>query len=454
MTATIAAVDAARHTDANPADREVCGVGMLERTIRLASVLGCDRAIVAAAEEERERIDRIRRRLYDDPRFEIDVQYLEVRRTSFAAVVESVAGALDAAEFEFERLVYLDSTAVYNRDTVGASLESFEESGLCIPEVEEPSDAGPPRQFAADRAGWKRVASAAAQGEIQTFVGFAADWRTEKAAAPRGTGSERRPVAVRVTDDSSAARAAEFLWSGCFKPQDGPVSRYINRPVSLALSRLLAPFAITPNQITAVSGVFGLASGFVAAAGGYLAMVLGAVLYQLKSIVDGTDGEIARAKYEFTDIGAWLDKFVDDVSHLSFAVGAGVGVWSSGLVGPFGTGSDFWWWVIGVTVVGKLLDSAVWYGNAFRDGELVHPLEIFDWWFEEDQESDAEALGATLLSYLKPLSKGGVFILLALLSAVAGIIPVYLVLFGVGQLAVGFARVNQARLQAQSVESG
>jgi hypothetical protein len=52
-----------------------------------------------------------------------------------------------------------------------------------------------------------------------------------------------------------------------FKPRDveEPIDFWLNRPLASLLVKLLAPFPITPNQVTILSGVVGLASGAVIA---------------------------------------------------------------------------------------------------------------------------------------------------------------------------------------------
>ena len=106
---------------------------------------------------------------------------------------------------------------------------------------------------------------------------------------------------------------------------DGPVSRHINRFFSLKVTRLLAPYPITPNQVSVVGTVLGLlgAAGFFAVglvgAGSpaltWLLAALAGLLVQFSSILDGVDGEIARLKHQVSPYGAYfeymLDRYVD-----------------------------------------------------------------------------------------------------------------------------------------------
>ncbi|MCH8028440.1 MAG: NTP transferase domain-containing protein [Candidatus Dadabacteria bacterium] len=114
-------------------------------------------------------------------------------------------------------------------------------------------------------------------------------------------------------DDSVTFRKAEkaLLDNLRNKFNDGPVSRYLNRPISLRFSRHLAKYNITPNQISLFSFLCSLLAAGLFAMGGYLALLLGGVLAQFASIIDGSDGEVARLKYQCSDYGGWFDAVLD-----------------------------------------------------------------------------------------------------------------------------------------------
>jgi len=95
------------------------------------------------------------------------------------------------------------------------------------------------------------------------------------------------------------------------KTRDGPVSRYLNRPISRWLSRYLVDTAVTPNQISVISWLLSCLAAGLIAAGGHPALAAGGVLAQLASIVDGCDGEIARLKHSQSEFGGWFDAILD-----------------------------------------------------------------------------------------------------------------------------------------------
>ncbi len=114
-------------------------------------------------------------------------------------------------------------------------------------------------------------------------------------------------------DDPAAFQKAEqaLLKRLRDKPNDGPVARYLNRPLSVRISRYLVQRDVTPNQISLFSFLCSLLAAGLFALGGYFALLLGGVLAQFASIIDGCDGEVARLKYQSSDFGGWFDAVLD-----------------------------------------------------------------------------------------------------------------------------------------------
>jgi len=95
------------------------------------------------------------------------------------------------------------------------------------------------------------------------------------------------------------------------KPNDGPVSRHLNRPLSVRISRYLTRVAVSPNQISLVSFLFFVLASGLFMLGGYPALAAGGVLAQFASIIDGCDGEVARLKFQESSFGSWFDAVLD-----------------------------------------------------------------------------------------------------------------------------------------------
>ncbi|MBE3064536.1 MAG: CDP-alcohol phosphatidyltransferase family protein, partial [Spirochaetes bacterium] len=128
--------------------------------------------------------------------------------------------------------------------------------------------------------------------------------------------------AVASRDDLAQAEAS--LLHSLRKKEDGALARY-DRAVSLAISRRLLHHPIAPNHATVVAGLIGLTSGVIASRGGYAWLLAGALCYLASNIVDGIDGELARAKLLESRLGQWLDTLFDDATNVSFWVGTAIG---------------------------------------------------------------------------------------------------------------------------------
>ena len=114
-------------------------------------------------------------------------------------------------------------------------------------------------------------------------------------------------------DDPAALKRAEkmLVCSLRDKPNDGPVSRYLNRPVSVTISRRLAKYRISPNQISLFSFLGSMLAAVLFTLGGYFTLLLGGLLAQFSSIIDGCDGEVARLKFQSSPYGGWFDSVLD-----------------------------------------------------------------------------------------------------------------------------------------------
>ena len=110
------------------------------------------------------------------------------------------------------------------------------------------------------------------------------------------------------------------------KSQDGWVSRNLNRPISRAITRQLLKFPITPSAWTVAITPLPLAGALLFLWGDYWSSLVAALLYQLYSILDGCDGEIARAKGQESESGRRLDMWCDTAANILLVLSVGVGL--------------------------------------------------------------------------------------------------------------------------------
>ena len=83
------------------------------------------------------------------------------------------------------------------------------------------------------------------------------------------------------------------------------------RHLSYFLTTHLLKTAITPNQITLLSLIFGLLCGACFISGSHFFQIAGAIFFILSYVMDNCDGEIARIKNMSSEFGAKFDDIVD-----------------------------------------------------------------------------------------------------------------------------------------------
>lgn len=108
---------------------------------------------------------------------------------------------------------------------------------------------------------------------------------------------------------------------------DAWIARNVNKRISMPVSIYLARAGITPNQITFFNLLLGVVAGLIASFGGYQNLVWGAVLFQLVSIIDGCDGEVAKLNKKATQFGAWFDTIGDNLAFVLFITGVTFGLY-------------------------------------------------------------------------------------------------------------------------------
>lgn len=249
--------------------RRVAGLTVLERCARLARLAGA--ASVEVVEPD------------------------DARRARLAAALPGLTFAARLADDPSRPRLLLDGTVVFGRQVARALAAHVPPAGGALALCD--GDGG--------RLGAWRVAPGVVLGPMGGVVGAVRDVRLD------GT-----PAAAAADDPAAEA----LVWAAGRKPFDGLVARHLNRPVSLAISRVLVHTPVTPNHVTIACMVLGLIGAACIARGGYEWTLLGALLFQLNSIVDGVDGELARVKLAESRLGQLLDNLCDGVTlHATFA---------------------------------------------------------------------------------------------------------------------------------------
>lgn len=116
---------------------------------------------------------------------------------------------------------------------------------------------------------------------------------------------------ARPTDEAARMAATDSLLAAAQKGCLDWPARFIHPPIENAMVRLLLPTPVTPNMVTVLTGLLGLAAIWLFAVGQPW-WALGIVL--LVGPLDGVDGKLARTRHEFSkwgDLEHVLDKILE-----------------------------------------------------------------------------------------------------------------------------------------------
>jgi phosphatidylglycerophosphate synthase len=241
---------------------------------------------------------------------------------------------------------------------------------------------------------------------------------------------------LAVVDRATFRRGRSMLLTALRKPVDGLVSRTLNRPVSIAVSSVVASTPMTPNQMSVLSFVIALAGAALMAMQWF---VTGAFVMHVASVLDGCDGEIARLKYQSSKLGGWLDTVFDDVSNNVFALAAGVGVCLKHDGSAVGIALLAWaalGFLLAVPTVGFTYRRLVRAGTS-DSGSL-------DW----SGGGAASGVRRFVTSYLAPLVKRDAYLFIFLLLAIAQVPEAIVVLYGIGAISAAATMLSDPAIRA------
>lgn len=152
---------------------------------------------------------------------------------------------------------------------------------------------------------------------------------------------------------------------------------FFYRPLAFLLVKIVYRTNITPNQLTIIAILFGLASGCVYATGLPNALIYGAILFMFFNVFDCSDGMLARLKNNGSSIGRIIDGIADYLSTAAVFIGLGIGY------PDHRYSHSFWWLLIFLAALSNVIQSAMvdYYRNRFLDYVLQRKST-----FEEDMD--------------------------------------------------------------------
>lgn len=294
-----------------------------------------------------------------------------------------------------------------------------------------------------------RVAALGGRADAVATGIFTADRSLFDALDRRGVDGEPRPLVaalaelaaqgtVRAADVGDAwwhpardpaelRRAQSVLIRSLRKSVDGLIARHINRRFSLAATRVLMHTGIRPNHVTAFSLAVSVLAAVTAAQASVTApwwLAVGAVLWQLASMLDGIDGELARLKFQGSKLGEWFDTLTDDVGKFVFFIGSGIGVTAL-------TGQTIWLQLCVVMVLLQLSMSINLYRKLIKTGSGSHYALA---WQGHQQAKDT--WGARFMARVEPLARRDYYVFAWMVLAIVGWLKLGIVIMGATTLCV------------------
>jgi len=148
--------------------------------------------------------------------------------------------------------------------------------------------------------------------------------------------------------------AEEMIKRRIMKGEDGIIAKHINRKISLAITKRIIRYEfLTPNILTLLSFLLGI---FSAAMFFLFLPLLGGIMAQITSILDGCDGEVARIKKMKSEFGGALDSVTDRYADILivFGIAYAYGINSLSFIALF------------IAATGVIIFSYTWHKTSVR----------------------------------------------------------------------------------------
>jgi len=203
------------------------------------------------------------------------------------------------------------------------------------------------------------------------------------------------------------------------------VAREINKRVSLPLSLILARLRITPNTITIFNIFIGLCAGIGAAGRTYTGVLLGAILFQTASVIDGCDGEVAKLTFRTSKFGQYIDSISDNLSLTAFIIGM--------MIHEYRIGDPYIAFILGGSLIlGALSLIAIMSDYLKRKTDSASFVTFDKEFLQKLTPDNTPVLVLNLIKYFKIFFKKDFFSLAFLVFAILGFLNWFFYLISVG----------------------
>ena len=166
---------------------------------------------------------------------------------------------------------------------------------------------------------------------------------------------------------------------------DETLTLYILRPIAFIFVKIFYPTSITPNQISLMTTISGLISGYFFSRGDVVSFVIAGSLYFLSMVLDCVDGMIARLKNSGTPVGRIIDGVSDYIVGTSVYIGMGIG-FGKGLIDVRFLHFNYWWFIL-VAVISHIFHAML--VDYYRAEFMAHGLgKQSSTWEEKNKVTD------------------------------------------------------------------
>lgn len=227
---------------------------------------------------------------------------------------------------------------------------------------------------------------------------------------------------------------AEYIRSTC----GSWTARTINKRISLPISLILTHLRVRPNAITVFNMLLGLASGIGTGGMTNTSLLIGGILFQTASIIDGCDGEVAKLTFRTSKFGQYIDTLADNSALFSFLIGLIIHQYR-----VYGSASAIGWGAPLLVGLVGLLGVMIHYLRHHSDSAS---LVAFEKQFIDSMRPDKHPFLVWFAQHAKYLIKKDFFSMFFLVLAVFGVLPFALV-FATIAVWTGFLLISYLRLE-------
>jgi len=269
---------------------------------------------------------------------------------------------------------------------------------------------------------WNWVTYARALAKLPELEQSSPDWGGATWASKTAVVSEASPrprigpvpEGVAVTSDKSADAAERFLVAYSGKASDG-IHTSFNRRVCRPGVRWLTHTSVTPNAVTLGGVVVAIFSAMAFARGNYWSYVAGSLLFYIAGLFDEMDGMLARIKFSDSPFGTWFEGFADGISYVLLFGSLTIGLYRQN--GPREL------WVGAALLVGTILSLVVISLQRKRAASADRPHEYLGNFYRK-LEDDSSNWISRMVRQVHAFQKRGVMIIYIVIFTVLGGLPV------------------------------